>query len=233
MSMPSSRLDVATRPLRRPDLSSSSIWRRRSREREPWWAFTSSSCTGGVPSDSAERFSPSQCSSLSRVAKRSARRRAFTKISVERFSFTSSSNRGCMAGQIEWRTGPAAAGPEVGSSMMRPSSAMSSTGMTTSISSRLRTPASTTVTGRGRRSPPAASSVPPRNRAISSRGRCVAERPIRCGDRPPPWRTQWSSRSSVTAMWLPRLVAASAWISSTITASTPSKVSRAAEVSMR
>ena len=37
----------------------------------------------------------------------------------------------------------------------------------------------------------------------------------------------------MTARWLPRLVAASAWISSTITASTPRSVSRAAEVSIR
>ena len=53
-------------------------------------------------------------------------------------------------------------------------------GSTTSISSGLRTPASTMVTGRGaaRRS---VSSVPPRKRAISSSGRCVADRPMRCG----------------------------------------------------
>ncbi len=37
----------------------------------------------------------------------------------------------------------------------------------------------------------------------------------------------------MTARWLPRLVAARAWISSTITASTPRSVSRAADVSMR
>ena len=87
-----------------------------------------------------------------------------------------------MAGQMECRTGPAAAGPEVGSSITVPSSAMSSTGITTSISRGLRTPASTTVTGRGRRSPAGGPSVPPRNRAISSNGRCVADRPIRCGE---------------------------------------------------
>ena len=110
---------------------------------------------------------------------------------------------------------------------------MSSTGMTTSISSGLRTPASTTVTGRGRRTPSSPIAVPPRKRAISSSGRCVADRPIRCGDGRPPWRTQWSRRSRVTARWLPRLVAARAWISSTITASTPRSVSRAADVSMR
>ena len=186
MSMPSSRLDVATRPLSRPDFSSSSICSRRSRDSEPWCAFTSSSCTGGVPSASAARFSPSQCSSLSRVASRSASRRAFTKMSVERCSRTSSSSRGCIAGQIERRAGPAARRTRrLGSSITVPSSAMSSTGMTTSISSGLRTPASTTVTGRGRRTPSSPVAVPPRKRAISSSGRWVADRPIRCGDGPP------------------------------------------------
>ena len=46
-------------------------------------------------------------------------------------------------------------------------------------------------------------------------------------------RTRASSRSSVSARWAPRLVAASAWISSMITASTPRSVSRAADVSIR
>ena len=42
-----------------------------------------------------------------------------------------------------------------------------------------------------------------------------------------------SSRSSVSARCEPRLVAATAWISSTITASTPARISRACEVSIR
>ena len=55
---------------------------------------------------------------------------------------------------------------------------MSSTGTITSTSSGLRTPASTIVTGdaRCRRL-----NEPPRNRAISSSGRCVADSPMRCG----------------------------------------------------
>ena len=56
---------------------------------------------------------------------------------------------------------------------------MSSTGMTTSISSGLRMPASTIVTGRGA---PGADQ-PPRKRATSSSGRCVADSPMRCGGR--------------------------------------------------
>jgi hypothetical protein len=109
---------------------------------------------------------------------------------------------------------------------------MSSIGITTSISSGLRTPASTMATGRGRRSAPS-TSVPPRNRAISSSGRCVADRPMRWGAGPPAEVTQCSRRSRVTDRWLPRFVAAIAWISSTITASTPRSVSRAADVSIR
>ena len=55
---------------------------------------------------------------------------------------------------------------------------MSSTGTTTSSRSSLRDPASTMVTGRAPSAP-----WPPRKRAISSSGRCVAERPMRCGGR--------------------------------------------------
>ena len=148
-------------------------------------------------------ISRSAASSLSRVASRSARRRALTKISVERCSCTRSSRRGCIAGQMLRRTGPAAAGPLVGSSITWPSSAMSSTGTTTSISSGLRMPASTMVTGRGRRraGPAGSSSKPPRKRAISSSGRWVADRPMRCGGR----SQRASSRSSVSARCGPAL----------------------------
>ncbi len=131
-----------------------------------------------------------------------------------------------MAGQIDLLTGPPAAGPPpTGPSMTVPSAPMSSTGTTTSSSSVLRIPASMTVTGR--RLPGA--SNPPRNVAISSSGRCVADRPMRWGG----VAQRASSRSSVNARCDPRLVAARAWISSMITASTLTSVSRAAEVSIR
>ena len=68
---------------------------------------------------------------------------------------------------------------------------------------------------------------PTRNRPISSSGRCVAERPIRCGSSPPFEVTPCESRSSVSARWEPRFDCATAWISSTITASTPVRISRA------
>ena len=46
MSMPSSRLLVATTQRRTPDFSSSSTWARCSFETDPWWAFAS---TGSAP----------------------------------------------------------------------------------------------------------------------------------------------------------------------------------------
>ena len=46
-------------------------------------------------------------------------------------------------------------------------------------------------------------------------------------------RAARSSRSSDSARWAPRLVAAIAWISSTITCSTDARISRALDVSIR
>ena len=96
---------------------------------------------------------------------------------------------------------------------------MSSTGITTSRSSGLRWPASTIVTGRS----------PPRKREISSSGRCVADSPIRCGS----VAVIADSRSSESIRCEPRLVPATAWISSMITVSTELSTSRAPEVSIR
>ena len=102
---------------------------------------------------------------------------------------------------------------------------MSSTGTMTSRSSCLRTPASTIET---------VLSTPPKNRANSSSGRCVADRPMRCG-----WRPRCrlpaasavahnrSRRSRLNARCAPRLVAATAWISSMITCSIEARMSRA------
>jgi hypothetical protein len=58
-----------------------------------------------------------------------------------------------------------------------------------------------------------AAAVPHRKRAISSIGFCVADSPMRTGG----VGVSAARRSSVSARWLPRLLAASAWISSTIT----------------
>ena len=62
-----------------------------------------------------------------------------------------------------------------------------------------------------------------KNRATSSNGRTVAERPIRCGRRPLSRNTRSSRRASVSARCEPRLSPAIAWISSTITVVTPAK----------
>ena len=78
----------------------------------------------------------------------------------------------------------------------------------TSTSIGFRRPASTIVTGRG-----PLVVCPPRKRAISSSGRWVADRPIRCGGS----CAISSRRSSESARCAPRLKPAIAWISSTIT----------------
>ena len=99
-------------------------------------------------------------------------------------------------------------------------STIDSTGTWTWRSSGLRTPVSTTVQVR---------LGPTRKRPTSSSGFCVALRPIRCTSRP----AASASRSSVSARCEPRLVCATAWISSTITCSVPSKIFAAWLVSIR
>ena len=106
---------------------------------------------------------------------------------------------------------------------------MSSTGTMTSISIFGAAPASTISTGRQRNDPSLFRERPPRNREISSSGRCVADSPMRCTGRP----TRCSKRSRLNAMCAPRLVPATEWISSMMTASTWRNVSRAAEVSIK
>ena len=168
MSIPSSSEDVATIARSVPDFSASSTSRRCSRASAPWCART--------------RSSPA--SSFSREASRSASRRAFTNTIVERCARISSSRRGWIDGQIDaWAgdcpapDGPSRSGGAGDGSACALSSAMSSTGTTTSSSIGLRWPASTMATGRAVPS----SACPPRNRAISSSGRCVADSPMRCG----------------------------------------------------
>ena len=97
---------------------------------------------------------------------------------------------------------------------------MLSTGTWIFRSSGLRAPVSTTVHVRF---------GPTRKRPTSSSGFCVADRPMRCTS----WPACSARRSSVMARCAPRLVWATAWISSTITCSAPSKIVRACEVSIR
>ena len=63
---------------------------------------------------------------------------------------------------------------------------------------------------------------PVRKRATSSIGFCVADSPMRTSGRP----HRACRRSSVSARWLPRLLPASAWISSTITVRTVDSMRR-------
>ncbi len=203
MSIPSSREEVATIARNQPPLRASSTSTRCSRASEPWCARV--------------RFSPA--SSLSAPARRSAERRLLTNTIVERCVRMRSSSTGWIEGQIE------AMSPAARSSRGPPTTARSSTGTMTSRSSCLRTPASTTATSRG---VPGASK-PPRNRATSSSGRWVADRPIRWNGRP----VSASRRSSESMRWAPRLVAATEWISSRMTVWTPRRVSRAEDVSSR
>ena len=100
-----------------------------------------------------------------------------------------------------------------------PGSVMSGTGSRTETSHSLWEGGATTVTWRS----------PPRKAATRSMGRTVADSATRCTS----WPTRASNRSRLSARWLPRLVPATAWISSTMTVSTPVRVARAELVSMR
>ena len=138
---------------------------------------------------------------------RSARRREFANTIVERCASTSSRIAASTCGHTD---------PDP-DSVAR--SDRSSTGTVTRMSNRLPLGGATMLTGR----------VPARKRATSSRGRTVADSPMRCTGA----AVSSSRRSSDSARCAPRFVPASAWISSTMTVSTPRSVSRAADVSMR
>ena len=234
MSMPSSRLEVATTAGSRPALSASSISARCSLLTEPWWARASggrvpprtaalsrpapSPRRAGAPRSAASAVGPASIS-LSREHSRSAVRREFANTIVERCVVTSSTTRSSRAGQIEARrSAPAALPPSAPSPpgpppVGSPSIAMSSTGTTTLTSIVFCAGGWTTSTSR----------VPPRNRATSSTGRTVADSPIRRAGR----GSRASRRSRLRARWAPRLVAATACTSSRITVSTPRRLSRA------
>ena len=209
MSMPSSRLDVATSAGRRPALSSSSIARRCSRAMLPWWARTSSS----------------PASSLRRWASRSASRRLLVKTIVLRW----------LADQLEdpgvdrrpdarpqlarrrpgRRAARRAAGPRRARPCPRPG----------------RRPGARAACARRRRR--SSTSRPGPDAAEEAGDRL--ERPLRGGQADPLERRRRagrgsrrrSRRSRLSARWAPRFVPAIAWTSSTMTCSTPRRISRA------
>ena len=181
MSMPSSRLLVATTAGSRPRLRSSSMIARCSLETEPWWALAmivsapllcpdwAMTWAGGLPvrASSASARSPARSSarvvaiSLSRAVSRSASRRELAKTMVERCCSTRSTTCSSTWGQmLVDRPGS----PE--SSSYSSGIVMSSTGTTTRRSHSLVLGGATISTG----------CAPPRKRATSSRGRTVALR---------------------------------------------------------
>ncbi len=234
MSIPSSSDEVATTARSRPDLSASSIIARRSLDTEPWCAIARSVgaprvtsdgtmiCAGGRAGGSGSEpgATSSAWISLRRAVSRSARRRELTNTIVERCAVTRSTTCRSTCGQMEPCPGvPGGAVPPGPPAAAELRSVMSSTGTRTVRSNRLSEPGATIVTGRS----------PARKRATSAWGRTVADSPTRCAG----VSSSSSSRSRLSARCAPRLVPATAWISSMITVSTPARVSRAAEVSSR
>ena len=113
MSMPSSRLLVATTQGRRPRLRSSSMIDRCSLETEPWWALAITTSAPALAPDWAMiwagclpvsgRSPPARvvAISLRRAVSRSARRRELAKTMVERCCSTRSTTCSSTCGQIE------------------------------------------------------------------------------------------------------------------------------------
>ena len=162
MSMPSSRLDVATSAGRRPAFSSSSIATRCSR-----------AMLAVVGAD--QLLAGELVEALGEALGEAAAVAEDDRGAVLRGRARGSA--GWIAGQMLTRaSGPAAGPPGCSSSGSgSPRRLRSSTGTTTWSSSGLRAPG---VDDRDRRGP---APTPPRNRAIVSSGRCVADSPIRCG----------------------------------------------------
>jgi hypothetical protein len=154
--------------------------------------------------------------SFSRAVRRSANRREFANTIVDRCSSIRSTTRSSTWGQIDPFDGASEESDPAGGD---PSSDMSSTGTTTRRSKVFCAGGAMISTG----------ARPPRNRATSSAGRTVADRPMRCTG----LSSRSSSRSSETARCAPRFEDATAWTSSTMTVSTLSRVSRAFDVSIR
>lgn len=145
MSMPSSRLEVATTAGSRPAFKSSSTSARCSLDTEPWWARAISGgapwaapdwamiSAGGGPSGSGPPVARSYAISLSRLHRRSARRRELAKTMVDRWAWTRSAIRSSTCGQMEGLSPPSL--PSVAGEP--PNSPMSSTGTTTDRSNSL------------------------------------------------------------------------------------------------
>lgn len=146
MSIPSSRLDVATTAGSRPAFRSSSTWARCSLDTEPWCARASRAgaplaapdsaitsageCASGMTSPVARSYAIS----FSLLHRRSARRRELAKTIVERCAWTRSAMRSSTCGQMD---GFSALSGSVSEAGEPPSSPRSSTGTTTDRSNSL------------------------------------------------------------------------------------------------
>ena len=202
---------MATSAGRRPSLRRSSISRRCSRASEPWCARTSSS----------------PASSLRRSASRSASRRLLTKTIVERWPGSARAGAdGSRPDRVALARAPRPSHPTAArdgsGSPARPCPRPAHDLQL----ERLRT--------RRRRSSPDAAAVRLARRPGSGRPRSggAAWPTARCAAAAA--RASAASRSSDSARCAPRLVPARAWISSTMTRSTPTQRPRApAEVSIR
>ncbi len=248
MSMPSSRLDVATTQGSRPRLRSSSIRARCSLETDPWWARA---ITGGVVGalrlaglghhlgGCAVPPGPGLLGVLGGLGD-----------PVDAVGGDLVEPRGQPLGE------PAGVGEDDRGAVLldqvdhalldvrpdRPAALGAAGGGALAVPRRRRPRARARSCPRPARRPggptpwsrrarrPRPGAEPPRKRATSSTGRTVADRPIRCAGGV---SSSSSSRSSESARWAPRLVPATACTSSTITVSTPRSDSRACEVSIR
>ena len=138
MSMPSSRLLVATMPRSRPALRSDSTCSRCSRDSDPWCARTSSSPASSL------RCAASRSASAARVAEDDRGAVGADQLEHPRVHVRPDAlvGFGTVEPERVRRSRPMP-------SECAPGSVMSSTGTMTSRSSSLREPASTIVTGRG------------------------------------------------------------------------------------
>ena len=255
MSMPSSRLDVATTHGSRPRLRSSSIRARCSLETDPWWARAITGSPASAPRDcpacpisaAGERPAPSPsvepaasaepvatAGSPSPVEARSAAislNRAVNRSARRRELANTIVERCC---SIRSTTRSSTCGQIDPRRSALPAADPSGTSSTAAAraSSVMSSTGTTTWRSHSFVEPGATTSTgraPPRNRATSSTGRTVADSPMRCAGS----SSSSSRRSSDSARWAPRLVPATACTSSTITVSTPRSDSRACEVSIR
>ena len=224
MSMPSSSELVATRHGSSPAFSSSSTFVRSSRASEPWWRARS---RGATRRASARRSSSlAAASSFRRSATRSAERRLLTNTIVELCARTSSQQLG-----VDRRPDRVARGLAAGERLQRiaggrPAPAGLGHRLDRHLDAQVERLARAGVDDR-HLAPRADEEAADLLERVLRRAEADA---LRVG---PPRPELRSRRSSVSARCAPRLVRATAWISSTITASTPPSISRACEVRIR